>query len=469
MTLRRWRNSVAGALAGALAVLVAPGALAQTINGCDIKPNTNCPAANLAGANLSYANMPGSNLPQVNLTGATLVGANLTQSDLSRGILVGVKAQGVIMARANLRRANLQRADLRNANLRRADLLNADLTDANLQGASFCRTTMPDGSIRSDPTGCGSSLTGLAAGLVARDPGARVDGNTIVATGSNEDAFGVRHRPNFIVGLGSNETILGGAGDDQVRAFGTNVTVRAGSGNDLIYGGPRGTLIGGPGRDLLIENEADATVRITGAHTEVVAAGDDDHVLCSSSSGHDAIFDNRSTSIDPTCRKVHDRVLPVKDLGEHELATVAAQTITGDGTTGNPFVAPCSNPSAVDCTVDAFPRRYLKGLWANEYVPAYRCPSDHPYLIYRRYVPDGALVPPGVEIDEGGGPGGSPWPIGILISGFSTTRAPNGTVGTGTHSGFLNSSATNWSTGTAGYKVSLHCTSDPKHAWVTAL
>jgi uncharacterized protein YjbI with pentapeptide repeats len=99
---------VVGALAGAVAVLVASGALAQTINGCDIKPNTNCPAANLAGANLTNANMPGSNLTQANLTGSTLNGANPTHTDLSRGSLVGVKAQGVILGRGNPWRANFQ-------------------------------------------------------------------------------------------------------------------------------------------------------------------------------------------------------------------------------------------------------------------------------------------------------------------------------------------------------------------------
>jgi Ca2+-binding RTX toxin-like protein len=117
-----------------------------------------------------------------------------------------------------------------------------------------------------------ASLTGSAGALTPRDPGARVNGNTIVTTGNNEAVLGVPHRPNFILGLRPNETIVGGAGDDQIRAFGTNVTVRARSGNDLIYGGPSGTLIGGPGRDLLIETEAYPTVWITGAHTRRVSA-----------------------------------------------------------------------------------------------------------------------------------------------------------------------------------------------------
>jgi len=90
----RWQISAAEALAGVFALVVASGARAQTINGCEIKPITNCPDANLGGANLTNANMPGSNLFMVNLAAATLVGANLTQADLSRGILTGINAVG---------------------------------------------------------------------------------------------------------------------------------------------------------------------------------------------------------------------------------------------------------------------------------------------------------------------------------------------------------------------------------------
>jgi hypothetical protein len=176
----------------------------------------------------------------------------------------------------------------------------------------------------------------------------------------------------------------------------------------------------------------------------------------------------RDTAIDSNCRKVHDRIQSLKGLRARGLAKgTLASTVTGDGSNGSPFVAPCANPALVDCTVTAFETRLLKGLRANEYVPAYRCPSDHPYLTYGRYVPDGVLVPPGDEITRGHP--GVTWAIGILISNCSSTNASNGTLGTGTMTGFLNSTATNWSTGTAGYKVILHCTSEPTHAWVTAL
>ena len=142
---------------------------------------------------------------------------------------------------------------------------------------------------------------------------------------------------------------------------------------------------------------------ITGKHTEAVVSGRHDRVRCSRSSGNDIVYANRDTSIGPRCRKVHDRLLSLKTPQGHGLATAAAAAaVTGAGTTGDPFVAPCTNPSAVDCIVNAFPKRVLRGLWANEYVPAYKCPSDHPYLLDRRLVPDGVIAPKGVEIDQGG-------------------------------------------------------------------
>src|SRR5205814_3829536 len=55
----------------------------------------------------------------------------------------------------------------------------------------------------------------------------------------------------FIIALGANERISGGEKNDQLGALGANVTIRGGRGDDLLYGGPGGTLIGGPGRDRL--------------------------------------------------------------------------------------------------------------------------------------------------------------------------------------------------------------------------
>jgi hypothetical protein len=155
-------------------------------------------------------------------------------------------------------------------------------------------------------------------------------------------------------------------------------------------------------------------------------------VLCAAGSTNRIVVD-RGDRLDPDCRGPASSVSYRRPAGGPTIDAPAARVaqqppITGDGTTGNPFVAPCSDPWSVDCTVNAFPRRYLKGLWANEYVPAYRCPTDHPYLKNGRYVPDGVLVPQGGEIDQGGAPDGSPWPIGILLSNASTTNARLGVL-----------------------------------------
>jgi hypothetical protein len=136
-----------------------------------------------------------------------------------------------------------------------------------------------------------------SAGRYSRSTSARF------AAAQPEKVFGVPHRRNFILGLGSNETISGGAGDDQIRAFGANVTIRGGRGDDLVYGGPSGTLIGGRGHDLLIESGADATVGITGKHTEVVASGHNDRILRSSGSGRDVIYAAAGTAIDSNCQR----------------------------------------------------------------------------------------------------------------------------------------------------------------------
>ena len=54
--------------------------------------------------------------------------------------------------RASLSYANLSGADLTEANLSRANLFDANLREANVKGATFCNTTMPDGTINN--SGC---------------------------------------------------------------------------------------------------------------------------------------------------------------------------------------------------------------------------------------------------------------------------------------------------------------------------
>ena len=56
----------------------------QVINGCEIRPYTQC-----ANADLSFANLFGANLRRANLCGANLFGANLSYADLSYADLRG--------------------------------------------------------------------------------------------------------------------------------------------------------------------------------------------------------------------------------------------------------------------------------------------------------------------------------------------------------------------------------------------
>ena len=71
-----------------------------------------------------------------------LSGANFYEADLQE-----VNLNGAILHHANLRRSNLSGADLSDAMLFRADLFGADLTNTNLEGAKFCNTILPLGSI----------------------------------------------------------------------------------------------------------------------------------------------------------------------------------------------------------------------------------------------------------------------------------------------------------------------------------
>jgi hypothetical protein len=88
-------------------------------------------------------------------------------------------------------------------------------------------------------------------------------------------------------------------------------------------------------------------------------------------------------------------------------------------------------------------------------VPAYKCPTSHPYLYDHHYTPVGTSVPRGVEVSGLG-------PIGVSITDFTTTTlATKAIYTTGTRTGFPNSSATNWEIDTNSYQVILHCTSDP--------
>ena len=105
--------------------------------------------------------------------------------------------------------------------------------------------------------------------------------------------------------------------------------------------------------------------------------------------------------------------------------------------------------------LSSFPYRTLKGLWANEHVPAYQCPAGHGFLQNVRYAPFGTSVPNGVEL-KGLGPVGVSIPYTVFYSGEPIPEPKNPYVALGPAK--VGSSATNWTTGSAFYKVILHCT-----------
>jgi hypothetical protein len=319
----------------------------------------------------------------------------------------------------------------------------------------------------------------LAARLMRLDPGARLGGNTQVATAAGARVLGVPRRVNFMVGLGPRQRIVGGLRHDQLGFRGAAGRIFGAAGPDLIHGGPgrdrlyggrgddliyggggRDRLRGGPGRDRLIDGRGATTVRGTGSDRIDVADGrGDDRVLCAGGPIRRIELD-RDDRIGPGCSGRLARLVYRRPEAA-PLARAAQGPVAGDGSNLTPYTAPCDDPGLVDCTVSSFAARSLTGWWANEYVPAYRCPRDHRYLLDQGYAPFGTRLPRGIEVQGLG-------PIGVSITGWDTTTPPPGRVFPwviGTTTGGVDSSATSWSFGTNSYRVILHCTSDPNHGY----
>ncbi|MCL1472768.1 pentapeptide repeat-containing protein [Argonema antarcticum] len=101
---------------------------------------------NLSYADLSYANLKGARLGE-----AALQGANLEYADLSNAVFGQTSFSDANLSHANLRYAILTEASFFDGNLSYADLSGASGFSINrCQGATFCETIMPDGSIRTD-------------------------------------------------------------------------------------------------------------------------------------------------------------------------------------------------------------------------------------------------------------------------------------------------------------------------------
>lgn len=151
-----------------------------------------------------------------------------------------------------------------------------------------------------------------------------------------------------------------------------------------------------------------------------------------------------------------------------------AKQVTGNGSMDNPYDAPCDSVSQNKFCQIVFPPRTLKHFLANEFVPAYKCPDNFPYLTNTSYAPYGTALPNGVQIFEPV----SPWNVGISITGEIKKRIevpryywnnPAGfythiILNLGTATGSPYSSATSYSLYPATYAVVLHCTSDRQQA-----
>jgi hypothetical protein len=323
----------------------------------------------------------------------------------------------------------------------------------------------------------------LAKRLMRLDPGARLGGNTQVATVPRTRLFGVSDRVNFMLGLAPRQRIVGGAGADQLGMRRAAGRVHGGPGNDLIHGGPGDDVLkGGPGNDLiyggggddrlkggpgnnrLIDGKGATEVRAAGrTRVEVADGRGDDRVLCApGASGRIEV--DPGDWVAPGCRDGSSRVVvrqvsaatsqaPATDAG------VAQQPVAGKGTNSDPFIAACDSEGSVDCTVSSFPARTLGGFWSNESVPAYKCPSDHEYLLNANYAPIGTALVPGVEVRGLG-------PVGVSITTPSVVSIGGGFFeATGTATGGGASSATNWNGTGAQYRVILHCTSDSSRGY----
>lgn len=263
--------------------------------------------------------------------------------------------------------------------------------------------------------------------------------------------YGAPRRPNFIIALGSRETIVGSAAGDQLGATGAAVRIESRGGHSLI-----------------VDRGSGGRILVRGSGNTVVVTGRHDRVVCARGSRRNAISIVPSDTVGKACR-TKDNAMPSArrrlDAPTRASAPVAAHTatVTGSGTNADPYAERCTQTvrlgdrdvTANPCTI-AFPARTLSGLWANEYVPSYKCPGDLPFLLAKNVNQAfGTTVPDGVEI-EGLGPIGISITKTLPASVDTPTIVASGFAGQ-TATGYPDSSATNWSFGSNSYRVVLHC------------
>jgi hypothetical protein len=308
------------------------------------------------------------------------------------------------------------------------------------------------------PGSAASAQDPFATRLAAKDPGALLGGSTVVVDDTGADVYAAHGRRSYVAVLGAGAVVFGSPGVEELGARAPRVTLRGRSGRDVLHGGRDGTLIGGPGPDLMTATQGGATVR-AGSGDYVVLRGRGDRVVCLAGARGLVIRRSAGTIVDPACRRRGARVRTDDARPSSTPARARAAQVGGNGSNDNPFVAPCDSFEGGDfCTVGSFPRRSLSGAWANEFVPAYKCPDSYPWVRNKTYAPPFTSWGSGVEVQEDQ----SDFAIGVSITGQSLrdTPYPNDMMN-GTLTGFPNSSASNWLWGgDHWYKVILHCTSD---------
>jgi hypothetical protein len=297
------------------------------------------------------------------------------------------------------------------------------------------------------------------------DPGAQLGGNSIVGTRPGQQLAGVPGRPNFIAALGDGQTIHGASKNDQLGAAPNAEDVKIfapAEGHSLIVAGPGSkVIVSGEGHNQIYSHAGGATIMLKSPGNEVIATGLHDRILCDAHASDQLIRVATAVRVSRSCEGRHNTIEPA----EAPLRRVASATVTGSGTNADPYTAACDpeTQSQVDCTVSSFAPRQLpcpgpgNCLWETEYVPAYTCPQDHPYLLNQNYAPAGTSLINGVQV-VGLGPVG----VSILTRLTITTMSAQRAVGTANNEG---STATNWDFVARSYQVILHCTSEIAHGW----
>jgi hypothetical protein len=299
------------------------------------------------------------------------------------------------------------------------------------------------------------------------NPAGNLGGKSIVGTQPGQHLHGVEGKPNFMIALADGITIHGASANDElgVGAHANDVRILAPeSGHSLIVGGPGSTIVvGGKGHNHVVSHARGAKVVLKSPHDKVVVNGRDSRVVCVEEAHHELIKVDEDVEVSERCRGHHDKIKTIEgsSTAKRPRITSRAVTFTGRGTNEDPYTAKeCNgNDYPIGCHL-AFPPRVLKGLWANEHVPAYKCPAQDPWLRDVEYAPFGTTLPDGVEVAGLG-------PVGVSITASSREPAesyPGYEPGpndhgqrNGTKTGSNFSSATNWTIGTVAYQVVLHC------------